>query len=240
MTYGDLPIDLGKFDINWNENCFYLYLPIKMAGSMSIKIPDRLKIFNPLINKTLSRILGTEINNTEWYRLISRYESSFSKERHDSLIGRYLYLTVKHFLVNPAFWGQRGGAHCDGFGTNDINWIWYDENPTEFNTGPFTDISEHEHKSLKQFEAKWNDKNTVTYPEKHLLELTPFVVHRVARVTRYMMRTFVKISLSEHKYNLVGNSHNYLFDYKWEMHDRQVLRNKTHNNNQDYVPDDIA
>jgi hypothetical protein len=39
------------------------------------------------------------------------------------------------------------------------------------------------------------------------------------------MRSFLKISLSHQKYNLVGNSHNYLFDYNWDLHDRDTLRN---------------
>lgn len=220
--YGDLPKDLGRYYIEWQENHFSLYLPIKMAGSSDIRIPETLQPFYPLVETVIDRCFDKHFLGCE---------ESFR-------VKNYLYLTVKHMLVNPEFWGNRGGAHTDGFGTNDINWIWYDENPTEFNNSEFKITDDH-NISLREFEEQWDYKNTVTYPECHLLELNPFVVHRVARVTRYMQRTFVKISLSEHKYNLIGNAHNYLFDYEWEMHDRQAVRNleryKEHQN-ADYVP----
>lgn len=187
--YGQPPTDLGEFKISVTESMFYLYLPIKMYNSMELCIPPRLEQFWPLIEKV--RDLYFEKNGPlGWGH-------------------RYVYLTVKHMLVNPGFWGNRGGAHCDGFGTTDMNWIWYDKNPTEFNVKNFQ-VSSDEHISLKQFEEQWSHENTVTYPAFHLLELNPFVVHRVAAVTRYDMRTFVKISTSEHQFNLIGNSHNYL------------------------------
>jgi hypothetical protein len=229
-TYGELPVDLGEFPIHWDESCFYLYLPIKMAGDNpfnQIRIPERLLSFKPLVDVVINRLT--------WFPTLSVRDRL---PKYKFVRERYIYLTVKHMLVNPDFWGNRGGAHTDGFGTDDMNWIWYDENPTEFCGGEFNITPDH-NKSLEEFEEQWNYKNQVTYPNKHLLELTPFVVHRVARVTRYMMRTFVKISLSEHQYNLTGNSHNYLFDYKWEMHDRQAVRNmeryKEHQN-ADFVP----
>jgi len=39
------------------------------------------------------------------------------------------------------------------------------------------------------------------------------------------MRTFVKISFSKDKYDLIGNSHNYEMDYKWDMKERKEERN---------------
>jgi hypothetical protein len=39
------------------------------------------------------------------------------------------------------------------------------------------------------------------------------------------MRTFVKVSFSYDKYDLVGNSHNYLLNYAWEMKERKDDRN---------------
>ena len=38
-------------------------------------------------------------------------------------------------------------------------------------------------------------------------------------------RTFFKLSFSKDKYDLKGNSHNYLFDYNWEMRERKENRN---------------
>lgn len=220
---GQPPIDLGEFNIPVTESMFYLYLPIKMPGVAHITLPARLEQFRRLINR---------VEQACWPNDSIQAWTANWKEK-------YVYITVKHMLVNPGFWGNRGGAHCDGFGTSDMNWIWYDKNPTEFNIGEF-EVSTDEHISLKQFEEQWQDKNTITFPPFRLLELNPFVVHRVARVTRYDMRTFVKISISEHKFNLVGNSHNYQLHYEWEMFDRQEVRNMTTYGNSDYVPADAA
>jgi len=222
--YGEPPIDLGEYKIPVTESMFYLYLPIKMRESVDVRIPERLKQFTHLINRVEEAC--SAFNRAEDYQRNWR--------------DRYVYLTVKHMLVNPGFWGNRGGAHCDGFGTDDMNWIWYDKNPTEFNVKEFQDITSDERLSLKQFEGQWDHKSIVTFPPFHLLELNPFVVHRVAAVTRYDMRTFVKISTSKHQFNLIGNSHNYLFDYNWKMFDRQEVRNMTTYGNSDYVPADVA
>ena len=225
--YGEPPIDIGEFVIPVTESMFYLYLPIKMAGSYCWQYPKQLEQFWPLMERVRDRYLRVD-------------EGLVDLGGSKAWGNRYVYLTVKHMLVNPGFWGNRGGAHCDGFGTTDMNWIWYDKNPTEFNDKHFNDITSDERLSLKQFEEQWDHRQTWTFPAFHLLELNPFVVHRVAAVTRYDIRTFVKISTSEHQFNLIGNSHNYLFDYDWKMYDRQEVRNMTTYGNSDYVPADVA
>lgn len=48
------------------------------------------------------------------------------------------------------------------------------------------------------------------------------------------MRSFFKISVSTHRYDLLGNSHNYLLDYSWPMLDRQTLRNQPSGGSRDY------
>jgi hypothetical protein len=55
--------------------------------------------------------------------------------------------------------------------------------------------------------------------------MKPTVIHRVATVVEPGMRTFVKITVSDRRFNLIGNTHNYELDYDWEMHPRQVERN---------------
>jgi hypothetical protein len=39
------------------------------------------------------------------------------------------------------------------------------------------------------------------------------------------MRAFLKVSISKDKYDLIGNSHNYLLDYDWQMKERKQERN---------------
>jgi len=43
-----------------------------------------------------------------------------------------------------------------------------------------------------------------------------------------------ELGRKDEKYNLYNNSHNYLFDYEWEMVDREETRNDTTAAQRDY------
>lgn len=135
----------------------------------------------------------------------------------------YVYLTVKNLYVSALARG-RPGWHLDGFGTDDTNYIWYDSAPTEFCVQSF-DISDDCDASARELTAQANGKNIRTYAPKHLLRLTPQVVHRVSTDRSEGYRCFVKISVSNDRYDLRGNAHNYLFDYDWSMSARDATRN---------------
>lgn len=199
-TYGQVPKVLGNFPIRVTESMYYLYMPIKMADNDDIRLPRRLELFVRLLSA-----------------IRQAHESDIFKDK-------YLYISAKHMLVNPGFWGGRGGYHCEGFMSNDINWMWYDHNPPTFNTSKFHDISPDPKLSLKQFEQQALYSNEIRYPEYSLLELNPFTVHKITPVTRYFQSTVVKFTVSPNKYNLIGNSHNYLFNYDWEMFPRNPDR----------------
>lgn len=135
----------------------------------------------------------------------------------------YVYLTVKNLFVNTHSAG-RPGWHLDGFGTDDRNYIWYDGMPTEFCIQSFSVSTDHEF-SIKEMTRQAEKKNIRTYPDKHLLALSPRVVHRVSTWPDEGYRCFAKISVSRHRYNLIGNARNYLFDYDWPLSPRGPVRN---------------
>ena len=135
----------------------------------------------------------------------------------------HVYLTARHMWCTAES-ANRPGWHSDGFGTDDINYIWYDANPTEFCVQHFALSDDHE-LSMLEMERQARPENIVTYPVNTLLRLDQSVIHRVAPNAKPGYRTFVKISVSKSRYNLKGNAHNYLLDYEWEMHDRQDGRN---------------
>ncbi len=205
-NYGSLPTNLGIFNIECDEIMFYQYMPIKMAGLWFLKIPNRLKIFESLIDCAYNNI-----TEEQYYK-------------------SYFYITAKHVYVTPEYWGNRPGYHTDGFGTDDINFIWSDCNPTIFNVGEFNISSDHT-KSLSEFTEQAKSEHEITYPEKSLLMLDQYAVNKVAPVVIPRFRTFVKISVSKERYNLKGNTHNYLFDYDWEMVERGNHRNHTTKSN---------
>ena len=196
MRYGDAPEVLGNFSPWPCEMMFVQYLPIVMPNFWP-RIPPNIQCFERLIDRAL------------WDLKLSEH---------------YVYLTAKRLYVTPQCRGNRPGWHSDGFGSDDVNYVWSDAHPTEFCEQPF-DLSDDHAESLRQMEQQARPENIRTYPNGTLLRLTPSVIHRVSEQPFEGWRTFVKISVSKHRYDLEGNAHNYLFDYDWPMRPRELVRN---------------
>ena len=199
--YGDLPEDLGLIDIDVadQEMCFVQYLPVRLPmQKISHVLPDNLSWCNSLIEK-----------------------ASITESIYKGNAWKYVYITVKRVYGT----GNREGWHCDGFGTDDINYIWYDKHPTQFY--PFKMKLPHCHEdSVAKMDNEIDDRcSMMEYPCKHLLRMDQSSIHRVSPLLFTGLRTFVKISFSNDKYNLKGNAHNYSLDYNWEMVERSVNRN---------------
>jgi len=182
---------------------FWLYCPIKIPGEGYV-LPDNLKQFDPIVQAVLAD-MGM-----------------------DAFIGNYIYLTAKRLYVTPDAPGNRPGWHSDGFMTDDLNYIWYDDNPTVFwePHGRVEFTQDHE-LSLAEMDAlcePFVDFHKV-YPCKHLLKLDQFVMHKVATPEKAGVRTFVKVSVSRHQYRHEGNSINHELDLGWEPIKRGDTRN---------------
>lgn len=198
IKYGSPPTVIGNYDLSITEMMFYLYLPVSIPGQYQA-MPRRLSSLEHMI-----------------------YHFELFKTSK-----KYVYVTAKTMPVTPQSPGNRPGWHADGYGSNgDINYIWYDKNPTEFAVQEFANIPDDDELSMKAFEAQAD--NIVTFPCKTLIRLDESVVHRVGPVVESGIRTFIKITLSDHKLNRVGNSINYALDYSWPMAERQPERNLDH------------
>lgn len=194
MEYGGAPKILGEVDLVPSEFCYVQYMPIALAGGDRIAIPQNLMWVAPLIE--------------------------FIDEEDD----QYIYLTAKHMFVSGTDCGNRPGWHSDGFGTDDLNYIWCDRSPTEFAIQPFK-LSADCSSSMQEMEDQFVRGTEIVYPPKTLLLLDQGVIHRTPMYCEPGYRTFVKISISKHRYNLKGNAHNHLLNYDWEMVERNVERN---------------
>lgn len=207
--YGNSPDDLGFIDIPdaKSEMMYYLYLPIKVPGTRWLELEDRLMKYLPL----LEWVAGDHDNREEnWY-------------------DKYIYFTVKTLYVSPGNLGQRPGWHSDGFMTDDINYIWYTDVPTVFWIHPdwqYPFLQDHELSMIQMNELVNNTGVRVKYPNKHLLRLDETVIHKPDNESSFAgIRTFVKISVSEHIYALEGNSRNHNIDLGVEYSPRQKQRN---------------
>jgi len=202
--YGEPPVVMGQFKIKCQEMMLYQYLPIKMPKKSIISMERRLDCFRPMISAVIDNFVET-----------------FSEDLARS---SYIYLTAKHQYQDKTRCFNRPGYHSDGFMTDDINYIWSDINPTVFNKSKFI-LSLDDQKSLTEMQAQALPENDFSYPENTLLRLNQYNIHRVADVEIPGMRTFIKISFSKDKYDLIGNSHNYQINYKWAMKPRKSERN---------------
>lgn len=204
MKYGKLPMVLDVRDIVCDEFMFYQYLPIKLATEARVAVEKRLACFEGVIGTACCDYVGLR--------------------GLDAFIASYVYVTAKHMYQAPGCPMNRPGWHSDGFLTDDINYIWSDCAPTVFNHSNF-DLTPDDELSLLEMERQALPENNVTYADGALLRLDQFSIHRVADVMTPMLRTFLKISFSTDKYDLIGNAHNDLLAYQWSMRPRGLVRN---------------
>jgi hypothetical protein len=205
MIYGDLPEDLGLIDLSPVEMLFWLYCPVMTPTSL-LTLPPNLAHFRPIVEAVLDR----EGNDAD---------------------GCYIYLTAKTLWLAENGAANRPGWHADGFGTDDRNYIWYDRAPTEFFGGTPFELGDDCADAMAEMERRavsCGERWHLTYPAKHLLRLTPSVVHRVPERFPEGMRTFVKVSVSRDRYNLAGNSVNHALGETWPMLARAAERNHPH------------
>jgi hypothetical protein len=205
--YGDLPSYMTEVDIKTNNEMFhYQYLPIKLAGDeFSFRNLEPRLYF-------ASRLIRIACSN---------FGQEFGREKYRAC---YAYLTAKSLYVTGERNFNRQGYHSDGFMSDDINYIWYDRNPTVFNSSEFN-LSQDDSLALKEMNEQALPENEITYPNSTLIRLDQFNIHKVGPVIEEGLRTFIKISFSDCQYNLEGNSHNYLLDYRWNMKPRNKERN---------------
>jgi len=203
--YGTPPVVGGRIDLpDWEEYLHYMYLPVRMPGDGSVRLPQRLEFARRTVTVAI------------WDHIM----------RGGAFEDCHVYLTVRRGWASPGNPLNRPGWHTDGFGGTDINYVWADRYPTLFAEQCFTGISEDHQLSVDQFTDQLDPERIVTYPDRTLLRLDPSVVHSVPEIPAPGgTRSFLKVSFSPDRYDLAGNAHNYLFDYDWPMYSREVVRN---------------
>lgn len=197
-VYSKKPHVVGYFHVGKPEMMFVQDMPVAMPGT-GIRLPPHLKCFREIVHQAA---------------LAGR-----------NSVDQYVYLSAKRMFVTPESNYNRPGWHIDGFGTDDLNYIWYDSFPTELCVDQEFELSNDHALSMVEMEQQVKQQNIVTYPRRMLIELDNTIVHRVAPVDIACVRTFVKVSISYNKYNREGNAHNHEFNYQWDMVSRSTERN---------------
>jgi hypothetical protein len=207
-TYGSAPELVGHFDPDFHEYMHYMYLPVRMPRFRNsplrpVRLPERLAFARDMVWEAINR--EERVYGNEW---------------------DYVYLTARRGYATPGNPLNRPGWHADGFGTDDINYVWTDRFPTLFAEQEFDDVSPDHLVSIAQFESQIRPETVVTYGDNLIMRLDPYVIHASPEIPAPGgERSFLKVSFSNSRYNLIGNSHNYMFDYDWPMHSRTAVRN---------------
>lgn len=212
------PIVIKEFFLPDTEFCQYLYLPVVMQGTRQLILEERLRYLEPMIMTAIS----------------------FHEQTLSGAFDHYVYLTIKRTFVPKDIHQNRPGWHSDGFGTDDVQYIWYDKTPTEFMVGDF-EVSTDDVQSMLDMEffaqkIAWFQSGhikeysgTFMRPDPYLLlRIDQHDIHRTTPALTSGPRTFIKITISKHIYAQEGNSHNYGIDYDWKLARRDIARNQPH------------
>lgn len=203
IQYGRPPVAVSPFAPTWHELMHWLYLPVRMLEvGRAVLLPENVQFARPAIESALhdaQEVLG--------------YDPA------------YTYLTARRGWSGPGNPINRPGWHSDGFGTSDLNYVWTDRCATQLACHDFGEISDDHEISLHQFEER--ARTTGVVDTGWLYRFDPSIIHRMNPDANGEggMRSFLKVSFSQDRYDLLGNSHNHRFDYDWSMHLRDNVRN---------------
>lgn len=207
MKYGGPPKDLGRWDGQCEEMLFYQYFPVKLSGTetMDYSCLERRLLWT-------ADFIGMCACDFVSFRGLNEFVQS------------NIYLTAKHLWVSTGENMNRPGWHSDGFGTPDVNYVWSNCVPTIFNDGPF-DLPEDDVESIVEMGRQVQLSENYTFPDCHVLRMDEKVIHQTGSPTENQLRTFLKLSFSRDRYDLLGNAVNPVLDYDWEMRPRSKHRN---------------
>lgn len=204
MNYGSPPTQIGHMEVLCEELMFFHDYPIKLPLQPTVTMEPRLKPFEGVVGRACCDYIGLR--------------------GLDAYVLTHVYLSAKRLYQSPDAPFNRPGWHTDGFGTADINYVWYDSTPTVFNVS-IMDLPADDVESMIEMERQAKPAYDRTYQAGTLLRLDQFVVHRVGDIIEPAIRTFAKVTFSADRYDLEGNSKNYLLDYSWPRRKRAISRN---------------
>lgn len=190
-----------------------LDMPIKFPGS-NFRVPDSLAQFKDIIQK------------------VANYEAQVNKDCYDEY---YCYLTVDQSMVRPTTLQREAPCHVDGFQgarwkpKTKINhtYVMSDHIPTAYYVQPFdlNHLDEEKHNFFWEMNKIVADTKSahVWYPKPGEISLMDaYCVHRGSEADTPIFRTWIRLSFEVRIFDRLGNAHNPLFNYEWEMQKRDI------------------
>ena len=191
-------------------NLRVLDMPVRFPGSEDYRLPREFLALAPLLKQIVQH--ERAIN--------SRYEEY------------YAYLTVDVGTVAAGTSQRRGGLHVDGFQGARItqktfvnsSYLVANVLPTIFSQQRYRvgrlDIAKHNF--FHAFDRQAKPENEWQAHPYQIVRADAHCVHRAAVASRAIRRVFLRVSFDTKVFDRLGNTHNDLFDYDWEMVKRGV------------------
>lgn len=187
-----------------------LDMPIKMAGSNEYRIPEELGQFTEVINQMIS----------------------FEHGHNEGVLDFYAYLTIDQSIIEKKETHREPGLHVDGFQGRriepkvscDRSYIVFDCDCPSFWNQSFETVEgmdEGTQNIFHEFDRTKHYSSEIKCLPFNIYFMDCYAVHS-ANKAENSKRTFCRLSYSVRKFDRLGNSHNHLFDYKWEMHQRDI------------------
>jgi hypothetical protein len=203
-----LPVSLGMISGRRNfsrpSDLRILDLPIKFPGT-NYRIPQECTQFVGVIQE------------------IAAYEMAMNPLAHLF----YAYLTVDQAPVKKGETQRKPGLHVDGFqGARiqpkimiDHSYVVSDSNPTVFYSQTFQvdHLNEAIHNFFLDFDKQAQEEMTWKPQPFEICLMNAYQVHRSDYAKADSSRTFLRLSFTLRQFDRLGNTHNPLFDYDWNM-----------------------
>jgi hypothetical protein len=246
--YGMGPTVIGEpgtldFSTHWHEFMDLLYMPVVIPGTdPDFSSPVRFE-GQPLLGPD-----GRKMQDGSASAMSVPPSLAFLRPVIDTVMADacsiaphlahpYVYVSARRGYASPGNPLNRPGWHTDDFGGTDLNYIWTDRFPTVFllSDEPI-EISNDEQRSMRDMHYAaamatmilGGERRVVAGQTNTLYRLTPHVIHAAPQIPAPGgMRSFFKISVSDKRYDLLGNAHNHGLDYDWPMRAREATRNPT-------------
>lgn len=191
-----------------------LDMPIKLSGSLEYRIPRIARQFMPAIQQ------------------IANYQLAANP---DGNIDELCYITIDGGWVEPGNLQREAACHVDGFQgarwipKRKVNHTYTFSNvlPTFYYVQPFdfSQLDERKHNFFFEMNDQVQDSDSAFAWQPQPFEIVlmdGYTVHRGSEATKRVFRYFVRLSYEVRIFDRMGNAHNPLFDYNWEMVERDI------------------
>lgn len=193
---GNDPIVLGELAMGgWDEFCFVQDMPVKLAGDTKLVLPEDLSFAGLFIGMIVDHLKAT--THPRWLK------------------GRNFYLTAKHTYVDAGRVQTRPGWHTDGYGTDDLSFLWSDCVPTEFLKQALR-VREDDGSMLRTLTLEADEGNRDHGKAGVVYGMDDTVIHRPGTSYHGEWRRFLKLSVSQYAYDLKGNARNPGLPTPWQ------------------------